>query len=244
MRHAGYADIYPQSWKAKGKGKWVLPSSFPSPHTKLTPTLLYTSFRRPTSSPNIFKTHKLSHSWFEISQISPFTSMSLSNMWASGRKEMRQSSWLGKITFCRRQKEGNDQITLKKKKNTLRRIEENKHSKTRLMNHIFIKLSQITGDCYDRLLGYGENKSGFTHVCHFEKAWEVCHHVPMGEHDSLWVSCVTDTHTQTHTEKWPSLHLSKDLRVNNRRTKITLIIYPHVTSGNPGMSFDIMFVCR
>ena len=33
------------------------------------------------------------------------TSISLSNMWASGRKEMRQSSWFGKITFCKTEKQ-------------------------------------------------------------------------------------------------------------------------------------------
>lgn len=37
-----------------------------------------------------------------IDAFSIFTSMSLSNMWASGRKEMRQSSWFGKITFCKK----------------------------------------------------------------------------------------------------------------------------------------------
>lgn len=201
----GRYGIYPQSWKAKGKGKWVLPSSFPSPHTKLTPTLLYTSFRRPTSSPNIFKTHKLSHSWFEISQISPFTSMSLSNMWASGRKEMRQSSWLGKITFCRRQKEGKRSDNLKKKKkNTLRRIEENKHSKTRLMNHIFIKLSQITGWCLviamTDYLGMEKIRAGSLTSVTLRKPEKSATTFP-------WVSMtpfgfpVWQTHTHKHTQK-------------------------------------------
>lgn len=27
----------------------------------------------------------------------------------------------------------------------------------------------------------------FIHLCHFQKAWEISHHVPMGEHRTFWV---------------------------------------------------------
>lgn len=47
--------------------------------------------------------HTYSHPLITFSVMGPLTSISLSNMCASGKKEMRQSSWLGKITFCKKE---------------------------------------------------------------------------------------------------------------------------------------------
>lgn len=56
------------------------------------------------SPPNYisYKIRIISNRPVPVDAFSIFTSMSLSNMWASGRKEMRQSSWFGKITFCKK----------------------------------------------------------------------------------------------------------------------------------------------
>lgn len=86
--------------------------------------------------------------------------MSLSNMWASGRKEMRQSSSLGHMTFCRGAG-GNI-------------------SRVRQM--------QVTGGTVVK-----------THVGNFEEAGEICNHVAVAEHDSLWVSCIRQTTHMVNT---------------------------------------------
>lgn len=43
-----------------------------------------------------------------------------------------------------------------------------------------------------------------THISYFEEASEICYHVPVAEHDSLWVSCVIQkTHKSSYLHKGP-----------------------------------------
>lgn len=69
-----------------------------------------------------------------------------------------------------------------------------------------------------------------THISYFEEAGEIRHHVPMGEHDSLRVSCVIRQRTthQHHMDETPFTYMEI------KQSSLFLLCFFYMKSLKPG----------
>lgn len=164
-----------------------LPSCLPPSHTlnnlKLTPTLKifpYTSFFRPHRPPYSLKLVTITFLWARVSAHLPrWVSQTCEPV--AGRRWGNHLGWGKWLSAGDREKE---------------RIRWLCDTATSWEREGAGKTHDLNGPAQ-----LNDTWRIVTHVCHFKEAWEISHHVPMGQHDSLWVSCVGrhKTHTHIHT---------------------------------------------